>query len=79
MGRDNISSNNEVYAKKLDSYADSFYWNITLRKDTYKSKLDIKDFIKAHDLKMRPIDTFDQVAVEERHRLLFDMVNIIWK
>lgn len=78
-GRDNISSNNEVYAKKLNSYADSLYWNITLREDTYKSKLDMRDFISDNKLNLRPISTFDKDAVEERHRLLYDIVNIIWK
>ena len=78
-GRDNQSSGNEPYADKLDSYADSLYWNITLREDTYKSKLDIRDFITKYNLNLRPIATFDQKAVEERHQLLFDIINIIWK
>ena len=41
-GKDNISSNNEPYTKKLKSYANSLYWNETLREDSYKSKLDFK-------------------------------------
>ncbi|MEL6864318.1 MAG: DUF262 domain-containing protein [Bacteroidota bacterium] len=78
-GRDNISSNNEVYEKKLKSYANTLYWNMTLREDTYKSKLDMRDFIAAHKLNLEPIAIFDQQAVETRHRLLFDIVKIIWK
>lgn len=78
-GRDNISSNNEVYEKKLKSYANTLIWNTTLREDTYKSKLDLRDFINHHNLNLKSIKVFDKDAVEERHRLLFDIVNIIWK
>lgn len=42
-GRDNISSSNEFYDEKLKTYANTLYWNETLREDSYKSKLDIKD------------------------------------
>ncbi|MEZ5918982.1 MAG: DUF1524 domain-containing protein [Alphaproteobacteria bacterium] len=31
-GKDNISSNNESYADKLKSYANTLYWNETLRR-----------------------------------------------
>lgn len=78
-GRDNISSNNEVYEKKLKSYANTLIWNTTLREDTYKSKLDLRDFINGHKLNLKPISVFGMDAVEERHRLLFDIVNIIWQ
>ncbi len=42
-GKDNISSNNEPYREKLKSYANTLYWNETLRADSYKSKLDMKE------------------------------------
>jgi hypothetical protein len=77
-GKDNISSNNEVYAEKLKSYANSLYWNETLRQDTYQSKLDFKDFIKTHDLAFRPLDKFGPVELEERQRLLFELLRLIW-
>ena len=41
-GRDNISSNNEVFSQKLKTYGNSLYWNETLREDCYKSKLDLR-------------------------------------
>lgn len=78
-GKDNISSNNEPYKKKLKSYANTLYWNETLRDDTYKSKLDFTDMMKKHNLELRPIDTFGPQELEERHKLLFDMIKIIWK
>jgi hypothetical protein len=67
-----------VYAEKLKSYANSLYWNETLRQDTYQSKLDFKDFIKTHDLAFRPLDKFGPVELEERQRLLFELLRLIW-
>lgn len=78
-GKDNISSNNESYKKKLKSYANTLYWNETLREDTYKSKLDFTDMMKKHNLQLKPMETFGPQELEERHKLLFDMIKIIWK
>ncbi|MEC0304906.1 DUF262 domain-containing protein, partial [Terribacillus saccharophilus] len=47
-GRDNISSSNETYEQKLKSYANTLYWNETLREDTYKSKLDFTSMIRKY-------------------------------
>jgi uncharacterized protein with ParB-like and HNH nuclease domain len=77
-GRDNSSSNNEPYKKKLKSYANTLYWNETLREDTYKSKKDFNEMMKRHDLNFRPIEVFGPQELEERHRLLFDMIKKIW-
>lgn len=78
-GKDNISSNNETYKKKLKSYANTLYWNETLREDSYKSKLDFTGMMKRYKLKFRPMDEFGPDELEERHKLLFDMASIIWK
>lgn len=78
-GKDNISSNNETYENKLKSYANTLYWNETLREDSYKSKLDFTDMINKYKLKFRPMNEFGPVELEERHRLLFDMVTYIWE
>ncbi|MGV0109944.1 DUF262 domain-containing protein [Arthrobacter sp. CP30] len=77
-GRDNISSSNEPYGDKLRSYANTLYWNETLREDTYKSKLDFLDFVRLEDLNFRPVDTFGLDAVEARHGLLFEVSKRIW-
>lgn len=77
-GRDNISSNNETYKKKLKSYSNTLYWNETLREDTYKSKHDFTDMIQKHNLQFRHLDSFGPHELEERHKLLFDIVKIIW-
>ncbi len=77
-GKDNISSNNETYKKKLKSYANTLYWNETLREDSYKSKLDFTDMINKYKLNFRAMSEFGQVELEERHKLLYDMVAHIW-
>lgn len=78
-GKDNISSNNEVYKKKLKSYANTLYWNETLREDAYKSKLDMNALIKKYKLKLEHHDEFGPTELELRHKLLFDIIQIIWK
>lgn len=78
-GKDNISSNNEIYDKKLQTYANTLYWNETLRRDSYKTKLDFKKMIQKYNLNFRPMDQFGPAELEERHRLLFDMIQYIWE
>jgi len=77
-GKDNISSNNESYADKLKTYANTLYWNETLRADTYKSKLDMNQLKKKHQLDLQHIDCFDADALESRQKLLFQIASIIW-
>lgn len=77
-GLDNISSNNETFKKKLKSYANTLYWNETLRADTYKSKLDFNKMINEYKLNFKSYEQFGAEELEERHRLLFDIVKIIW-
>lgn len=77
-GKDNISSNNEPYSEKLKSYANTLYWNETLRKDSYKSKLDIQQLRNQFDLDLRPLEEFGPEALEERQKLLFDISTVIW-
>lgn len=77
-GLDNISSNNEVYKRKLKSYANTLYWNETLREDSYKSKHHFAEMIKNYQLNFRAMNEFGPNELEQRHKLLFDMVKIIW-
>lgn len=78
-GKDNLSSNNESYSDKLKSYANTLYWNETLRSDSYKSKLDMSAMKDLYGLDLQPHDIFGPDEVEARHRLLFKLVGIIWK
>lgn len=78
-GKDNISSNNEVYTQKLKSYANTLYWNETLREDSYKSKLDMQHFNQKFQLNLDPIDVFDHDALEQRQKILFNISSMIWQ
>lgn len=77
-GKDNISSSNESYQDKLKSYANTLYWNETLRADSYKSKLDMTALKQRYDLELEAIDQFGPEELEARHKLLFKLVGIIW-
>ncbi len=77
-GKDNISSSNEPYAEKLKSYANTLYWNETLRDDSYHSKLDFRDFAKVSGLVFKPLAKFGPDELEERQRLLFEIASLIW-
>jgi hypothetical protein len=77
-GKDNISSNNEPYRDKLKSYANTLYWNETLRADSYKSKLDMTALKDRYGLELEPLDQFGPDELEARHKLLFKLVGIIW-
>jgi hypothetical protein len=65
-GKDNISSNNERYAKKLKSYTKTLHWNESLRDDSYKSKKNFKAFIARSELKFAALDTFGPDELESR-------------
>lgn len=78
-GKDNISSSNESYEDKLKTYANTLFWNETLREDAYKSKLDFTAFIEEHNLKFEPHNNFGKDELENRHKLLFNIAKIIWK
>ncbi len=63
-GKDNISSSNESYKEKLKTYANTLYWNETLRDDTYKTKIDFKQMINNLQLDFEPMDKFYRVGKE---------------
>lgn len=77
-GKDNISSGNELYKNKLKSYGNTLYWNETLREDSYKSKLDFRNFIKAEGLDFEHCNMFGEEQLEARHKLLFEVAKRIW-
>lgn len=78
-GNTNQSSNDEVYSNKLKTYVQTLYWNATLHPDTYHSNLDLKELMNKHKLLFRSMDSFGPIELEERHRLLAQMIQIIWK
>ncbi|MET4133809.1 hypothetical protein ABIE62_002965 [Porphyrobacter sp. MBR-155] len=77
-GRDNISSNNEVYKQKLKSYAKTLHWNESLREDSYKSKKDFDGFMAKTHLKFEPYAKFGPDELENRQNLLFEIARQLW-
>lgn len=78
-GKDNISSSNEPYTNKLKSYSNTLYWNESLRSDFYHRKLDFIKMMEKYDLDFHSIDEkFGAEELEMRHKLLFQIANIIW-
>lgn len=82
-GLDNISSGNEVYADKLKTYSNGFLWGHTLCQDFYHANLDFAAFNKRFKdqtgVEFKPYDVFDKTALEERCKLLYNLVKIIWE
>lgn len=78
-GPDNQSSGNEPYEDKLKTYANTLYWNETLRADSYEHKLDFLNWIKESNLDFKPISNFGPKEIEERQQLLFKLFEKIWE
>lgn len=77
-GADNESSGKEQYADKLKTYVGTLLWNETLVEATYAHKLDLRKWIQENGFNLRPLPSFGQDEIEERHQLLFRMLGQIW-
>lgn len=82
-GRDNISSGNESYKDKLQTYSHGTIWAQTLCKEFYHSNPDFTDFnICLSDdkgISFVAHDKFTPTEMESRCRLLYEIVKIIWE
>jgi hypothetical protein len=78
-GNANQSSGNELYSDKLKTYAQTLYWNATLHPDTYHSNLDLQSLMGKYHLHIRSMEKFGPKELEERHKLLSQFIQIIWK
>ena len=78
-GKNNISSNNEAYSDKLKTYANTLYWNETLRAEAYKSKLDMTQLKERFGLQLELIDHFGPNELEARQKLLFEIATVVWQ
>ncbi len=77
-GRDNPSSGNESYSGKLSTYAHSPKLAQTLTEDFYHCHPNFADFMRATNLPFKPVHLFDRGAIDERHRLYFEIAKRIW-
>ena len=77
-GKDNQSSGSERYVNKLKTYAGTNIWNQTLLPDFYHKKKDFESFKNEFQLDFKPIPNLRRDMVEERSKLLFEIVRRIW-
>lgn len=78
-GKDNISSSNELYVNKLQTYAGTLLWNETLREDFYKSNLDFQNFREKYKLdELQGMNKFNRESLETRQKILFKIALQIW-
>jgi len=82
-GLDNISSGNEEYEDKLKTYSNGLMWGHSLCEDFYHSNLNFTKFNERlqneFGVAFKPYIKFDKDALEERSRLLYQLVKIIWE
>ena len=83
MGINNISSGNEEYEDKLKTYSNGLMWGHSLCEEFYHSNLNFtkfnEKFQKEHGISFKPYQKFDKEALEERSKLLYQLVKIIWE
>ena len=82
-GLDNISSGNEEYSDKLKTYSNGLVWGHSLCEDFYHANKDFDKFNKELSGKcnvgFNAYSVFDQNALMERSRLLYEIVKVIWE
>lgn len=78
-GKDNISSGDEIYKAKLHTYnINGTLYSQTLLEDNYKSNVEFNKFIKSENLNFEPYQSYGKNEIENRHKLLFELVKKIW-
>lgn len=82
-GINNISSGNEEYEDKLKTYSNGLMWGHSLCEEFYHSNLSFTKFNerlqKEYGVSFKPYKKFDKEALEERSKLLYQLVKIIWE
>ena len=79
-GRDNQSSGDELYSEKLKTYnVSGTYYAKTLLKDMYHKKVAFKEYIEKENLPFSSYDNYAATEIEERQKLLFELLKRIWK
>lgn len=82
-GRDNISSGNEKYEDKLETYSHGLVWGHTLCNNFYNANPDFIDFnanLKTnYGVEFKPYAEFTPEVMEERCKLLYEIVKLVWE
>ena len=83
LGLNNISSGNEEYEDKLKTYSNGLMWGHSLCEEFYHSNLNFTKFNerlqKEYGMSFKSYKKFDKEALEERSKLLYQLVKIIWE
>jgi len=76
----NRSSKDELYADRLKTYFNSgTLWAKTLTEAFYlQSNIHLRRLNENFNLDFKPVNSFDQNAIEDRQKLLFEIIKIIW-
>jgi uncharacterized protein with ParB-like and HNH nuclease domain len=78
-GKDNQSSGNELYTEKLKTYVgNGTLFAQTLLKDFAHHNKGFSNFCEKYRLDFKTYSQFDGIAIEERQKLLFELVKLIW-
>lgn len=78
-GQDNQSSGNELYPEKLKTYVgNGTLFAQTLLPDFQHSNIGFKGFCQKNSLQFHTYQEYDTSSIEERQKLLFEMVKLIW-
>lgn len=77
---DNGISSADIYSEKRKTYANDTHFARTLTETFYhRTNSGLRDFNEKHpSIKFKPIDRFDEQALEERHQLIFEICKTIW-
>lgn len=82
-GLDNISAGNEEFEDKLKTYSNGPMWGHSLCEDFYHANLNFTNFnqrlLKEYGVSFKSYQKFDKVALEERSKLLYQLVKIVWE
>ena len=78
-GKDNQSSGNELYNDKLKTYVgNGTLFAQTLLKDFAHHNKGFSNFCSKYSLDFKTYAKYDGTAIEERQKLLFELVKLIW-
>ena len=78
-GKDNQSSGNELYNDKLKTYVgNGTLFAQTLLKDFAHHNKGFSNFCAKYALDFKTYAKYDGTSIEERQKLLFDLVKLIW-
>lgn len=82
-GKNNLSSSNELFVDKLKTYSNGFILGHSLCEDFYHANKDFDSFnerlLKQTGVNFKPYSTFDENALTDRSKLIYELTKLIWE